>query len=117
MVATGRGALGPPPAPSFPRSQAAVEATHNRRSRRGLPCGPARKRRDPVTPGQDSLKTRRTLKVKGESYDYFSLDAASEKIGDISRLPYSLKVLDRKSTRLNSSHVAISYAVFCLKTR
>src|SRR5207253_3590047 len=25
------------------------------------------------------------------------------------------KVLDRKSTRLNSSHVAISYAVFCLK--
>src|SRR5690625_5672074 len=25
------------------------------------------------------------------------------------------KALDRKSTRLNSSHVAISYAVFCLK--
>src|SRR5690625_7113944 len=24
---------------------------------------------------------------------------------------------DRKSTRLNSSHVAISYAVFCLKKR
>src|SRR5690625_6838345 len=24
-------------------------------------------------------------------------------------------VLDRKSTRLNSSHVAISYAVFCVK--
>src|SRR5690625_5764293 len=24
--------------------------------------------------------------------------------------------IDRKSTRLNSSHVAISYAVFCLKT-
>src|SRR5690625_5194904 len=28
-------------------------------------------------------------------------------------VPYNLK--DRKSTRLNSSHVAISYAVFCLK--
>src|SRR5690625_5911909 len=26
-----------------------------------------------------------------------------------------LQKLDRKSTRLNSSHVAISYAVFCLK--
>src|SRR5699024_11996339 len=25
------------------------------------------------------------------------------------------KTLDRKSTRLNSSHVSISYAVFCLK--
>src|SRR5699024_12184627 len=25
------------------------------------------------------------------------------------------KMIDRKSTRLNSSHVSISYAVFCLK--
>src|SRR5690625_6032656 len=28
----------------------------------------------------------------------------------------TLEWIDRKSTRLNSSHVAISYAVFCLKT-
>src|SRR5690625_5596991 len=28
-----------------------------------------------------------------------------------------VKILDRKSTRLNSSHVAISYAVFCLKKK
>src|SRR3712207_6007472 len=28
---------------------------------------------------------------------------------------YVSKVLDRKSTRLNSSHANISYAVFCLK--
>src|SRR5690625_6268624 len=28
-----------------------------------------------------------------------------------------LRVADRKSTRLNSSHVAISYAVFCLKKK
>src|SRR5438045_6667077 len=27
------------------------------------------------------------------------------------------KVLDRKSTRLNSSHLGISYAVFCLKKK
>src|SRR5690625_7876236 len=27
------------------------------------------------------------------------------------------RILDRKSTRLNSSHVAISYAVFCLKKK
>src|SRR5207253_11247178 len=27
------------------------------------------------------------------------------------------QALDRKSTRLNSSHVAISYAVFCLKKK
>src|SRR5690554_2121529 len=28
-----------------------------------------------------------------------------------------IKILDRKSTRLNSSHVRISYAVFCLKKK
>src|SRR5438067_4783458 len=28
-----------------------------------------------------------------------------------------LHVVDRKSTRLNSSHVSISYAVFCLKKK
>src|SRR5437870_10061785 len=29
----------------------------------------------------------------------------------------SSRLVDRKSTRLNSSHVAISYAVFCLKKK
>ncbi|PPR26580.1 MAG: Aconitate hydratase A [Alphaproteobacteria bacterium MarineAlpha10_Bin1] len=44
--------------------------------------------------GQDSLNTRRTLKVGGRSYDYYSLEAAERAgLGDISRLPYSLKVL------------------------
>src|SRR2546426_6559570 len=28
-----------------------------------------------------------------------------------------LRLLDRKSTRLNSSHLVISYAVFCLKKK
>src|SRR5690606_40376486 len=32
-------------------------------------------------------------------------------------LPVPAKQLDRKSTRLNSSHVKISYAVFCLKKK
>ncbi|MFC7475720.1 aconitate hydratase AcnA [Dankookia sp. GCM10030260] len=43
--------------------------------------------------GQDSLKTRRTLSVDGKTYHYFSLPEAAKSIGDISRLPYSLKVL------------------------
>src|SRR5436305_14290978 len=30
---------------------------------------------------------------------------------------YALSFIDRKSTRLNSSHVRISYAVFCLKKK
>src|SRR5690625_6215805 len=32
-------------------------------------------------------------------------------------LPPPFFFIDRKSTRLNSSHVAISYAVFCLKKK
>jgi aconitate hydratase len=43
--------------------------------------------------GQDTLKTRRTLTAAGKSYDYFSLPEAAKTIGDISRLPVSLKVL------------------------
>src|SRR5436309_7629129 len=40
------------------------------------------------------------------------LDPAQEERGGIGR-----SVEDRKSTRLNSSHVKISYAVFCLKKK
>ncbi|MBU8540706.1 aconitate hydratase AcnA [Falsiroseomonas tokyonensis] len=43
--------------------------------------------------GQDSLKTRRTLKVDGKDYHYFSLPEAASAIGDPARLPCSLKVL------------------------
>src|SRR5260221_10122243 len=30
---------------------------------------------------------------------------------------HTIKTIDRKSTRLNSSHTVISYAVFCLKKK
>jgi aconitate hydratase len=43
--------------------------------------------------GQDSLKTRRALTVDGKTYHYFSLPEAARSIGDIARLPVSLKVL------------------------
>src|SRR5207253_4565916 len=38
-----------------------------------------------------------------------------ESYGAVDQLGYLVSISDRKSTRLNSSHVAISYAVFCLK--
>src|SRR5690625_6243867 len=47
-------------------------------------------------------------KAYGRTHEYFSL---------VSKEKYSGARLDRKSTRLNSSHVAISYAVFCLKKK
>src|SRR3712207_8544610 len=34
----------------------------------------------------------------------------------VDRLTLRQELLDRKSTRLNSSHANLSYAVFCLKT-
>ena len=37
--------------------------------------------------------------------------------GSTAALIAEMKELDRKSTRLNSSHVTISYAVFCLKKK
>ncbi len=43
--------------------------------------------------GQDSLNTRRTLNVQGKSYEYFSIPEAAKTLGDVSRLPVSLKVL------------------------
>src|SRR5690625_5561689 len=36
---------------------------------------------------------------------------------EVARILARLRMEDRKSTRLNSSHVAISYAVFCLKKK
>src|SRR5699024_11991604 len=38
-------------------------------------------------------------------------------VTEITRLGGQAEELDRKSTRLNSSHVSISYAVFCLKKK
>ena len=43
--------------------------------------------------GKNSLDTRSTLTVGGKSYAYYSLKKAAEKIGDVSRLPFSMKVL------------------------
>lgn len=46
-----------------------------------------------MIPGQDTLKVKKTLTAGGKSYTIFSLNAAEAHIGDISRLPFSLKVL------------------------
>ena len=43
--------------------------------------------------GQDSLGTRQMLDVNGKQYAYYSLAKAAEQLGDISRLPISMKVL------------------------
>jgi aconitate hydratase len=46
-----------------------------------------------IPTGQDSLNTRSTLEAGGKRYAYYSLEKAAKALGDISRLPYSMKVL------------------------
>ncbi len=46
-----------------------------------------------IPTGQDSLRTRSTLEIGGKSYAYYSLPKAAEALGDVSRLPFSMKVL------------------------
>ncbi|HEX9490689.1 MAG TPA: aconitate hydratase AcnA [Stellaceae bacterium] len=54
--------------------------------------------------GHDQLKARRTLKVDGKDYDYFSLEAAANAggLGDVGRLPFSMKVLLENLVRLEN---------------
>src|SRR3712207_8120557 len=53
---------------------------------------------------RDTFGTKGTLGVAGQSFGLY-------------RLGVLAKTEDRKSTRLNSSHANISYAVFCLKKK
>ncbi|HEX6411042.1 MAG TPA: aconitate hydratase AcnA, partial [Sphingomicrobium sp.] len=46
-----------------------------------------------IPTGQDSFNTRSNLTVGERSYAYYSLPKAAEQLGDISRLPFSMKVL------------------------
>ena len=46
-----------------------------------------------IPTGQDSLKTRSALQVGDKTYSYYSLEKAAAQLGDISRLPFSMKVL------------------------
>src|SRR5437879_10317048 len=45
---------------------------------------------------------------------YRNLEAVRRFVGELSAVKTVLMMADRKSTRLNSSHRCISYAVFCL---
>jgi len=43
--------------------------------------------------GHDTLGTRSTFDVGGRSYDYYSLAKAAAQLGNVDRLPFSMKVL------------------------
>src|SRR2546426_6129559 len=69
-----------------------------------------------------------TLSLTRRSSDLFPLSIGSQgscqiggnlstNAGGVNVLRYGMMREDRKSTRLNSSHLVISYAVFCLKKK
>src|SRR5688500_20008995 len=63
----------------------------------------------------EALRTR-TAELEASNRE---LDSFSHSVAHDLKSPLTIVVgyLDRKSTRLNSSHLVISYAVFCLKKK
>src|SRR5262245_28734498 len=62
------------------------------------------------------------LEGQNIAFDYAYADGVPERLAEAAaalvRRPVDvIATLDRKSTRLNSSHLGISYAVFCLKKK
>ncbi|ALE15589.1 Aconitate hydratase [Altererythrobacter epoxidivorans] len=58
--------------------------------------------------GKDTLGTRSTLNVNGKEYAYYSFAKAAEHIGDVSRLPISLKVLLENMLRFEDGGFTVS---------
>src|SRR5439155_19185959 len=86
-----------------------------------LPSGSRlRRRRSPrrhgtrVSPRHSSERRRQVVRAI-EACSCSCCSAPSDRNRSDDRSPAQQE--DRKSTRLNSSHVAISYAVFCLKKK
>src|SRR5690625_5228579 len=62
--------------------------------------------------GFETVQHRVPMLSLGNAFSEEELSAFDKRVTDA-----LVKEGDRKSTRLNSSHVAISYAVFCLKKK
>src|SRR5436309_3940038 len=85
---------------------------------------PGQKGRTP--PPAETSEEAAYLKALGEKQKPVSIKLADGEVvrgwieyydKNMVRLTREEQSLDRKSTRLNSSHVKISYAVFCLKKK
>src|SRR5690349_13281259 len=81
---------------------------------------------DLMLPGIDGLEVCRRLRASGNQVPILMLtakDSIPDRVAGLDQGAddYLVKPMeleeDRKSTRLNSSHVEISYAVFCLKKK
>src|SRR6266508_1196761 len=81
--------------------------------------------RTPAGHGSVNLGLHLVRKARGSAFSTMRDDSIGERAtgvegfdrGEQYRFDAGRHAADRKSTRLNSSHVAISYAVFCLKKK
>src|SRR5699024_12563150 len=88
--------------PAAPPSQPAVPATS----------------RDPPPPAPSTLSLHDALPISTAEIAGCRREEVSEQFASVAEKMVAARVLDigdRKSTRLNSSHVSTSYAVFCLQ--
>src|SRR5690242_21018468 len=76
-----------------------------------LPISPSRYSSTVSKPNRATKTAKKPLSTRP------AFDRQSRSTNDTAAASRQSAVLDRKSTRLNSSHMSISYAVFCLKKK
>src|SRR5690606_41078662 len=98
------------PRPCDPRDLLAFPTRRSSDLRRS--CARATSTRSPPSSRRSSARTPEGPRV---SDNLSTLRVALPRLGE--GVVVTLQLTDRKSTRLNSSHVKISYAVFCLEKK
>src|SRR3989442_8067658 len=73
--------------------------------------------RSEVEPHERAPREQQQLGLEAHVNSLSGTGAAVGTSCAVTATPWAASSLDRKSTRLNSSHVRISYAVFCLKKK
>src|SRR5206468_12127470 len=92
-----------------------TQPLHSFPTRRSSDLRPAELRR--ASSGQRSVTATSALSTRAPSAARSRPPRSSPPRTGYSRSPTRASARDRKSTRLNSSHDQISYAVFCLKKK
>src|SRR5699024_12884843 len=73
-----------------------------------------------LNPGEPRPYSEYSIQITAPGFEPLNIDGTEVLSGATSIQDARLRPIalgDRKSTRLNSSHVSISYAVFCLKKK
>src|SRR5204863_9728648 len=105
----------------FLQAHAAYQHTHSFPTRRSSDL------HEVINPATEEAVTEITLGSEADvdhavaaarkAFESFARTSIDERVALIEAILAEYKNRDRKSTRLNSSHVEISYAVFCLKKK